>query len=435
MATIFKRKGSRFYYARFQVDAKDHCVSTGETTRAKAVNAMQRKLAEAKGQRTIDDILRQLEAELRRLPPEDLTVRTRQIARLAPAPLEDQVDMLMTHIQDLPAENRDSTRREIVDQLLQGLESKLSIEDAWDTWLKDPTKRNPGQSTIASYRSQWSRFRDWAESQGLVHLHETTPALARAYASDLWHSSVSPRTYNAHVKFLKALFRILEIPAGITANPWDRIPSMDSETESRRNLTADELTAVCSSATGTLRYLYSLGIYTGMRLGDCVTLNWSAIDRHSKTIEHTPLKTRRKNKIVRIPMHPVLAALLDELQETQNDALLFPEENALYRKDRSAVVKRIQAHFTAAGIQTTEDSASSHRKRRVSRVGFHSLRHSFVSLCAANNVPQVAIMELVGHGSPAMTALYSHAGDAQKGKAIASLPDTVFNPESAILRD
>ena len=55
MATIFKRKGSRFYYARFQVNGKDYCVSTRETTRAKAVAAMQRKLAEAKGQRTIDN--------------------------------------------------------------------------------------------------------------------------------------------------------------------------------------------------------------------------------------------------------------------------------------------------------------------------------------------------------------------------------------------
>jgi hypothetical protein len=35
-------------------------------------------------------------------------------------------------------------------------------------------------------------------------------------------------------------------------------------------------------------------------------------------------------------------------------------------------------------------------------------------------------MELVGHGSPAMTRLYSHAGDEQKSKAIASLPAVQF---------
>ena len=58
------------------------------------------------------------------------------------------------------------------------------------------------------------------------------------------------------------------------------------------------------------------------------------------------------------------------------------------------------------------------------------LRHSLVSLCDANHVPQVAIMELVGHGSPAMTALYSHAGDEQKMKAISALPAVSFEAEA-----
>lgn len=85
--------------------------------------------------------------------------------------------------------------------------------------------------------------------------------------------------------------------------------------------------------------------------------------------------------------------------------------------------KRVQTFFGECGIKTTEKPRNGHRKKAIVRVGFHSLRHSFVSLCAANRVPQVAIMELVGHGSPAMTNLYSHAGDEQKVNAIAALPD------------
>ena len=41
-------------------------------------------------------------------------------------------------------------------------------------------------------------------------------------------------------------------------------------------------------------------------------------------------------------------------------------------------------------------------------------------------MPQHAIQELVGHGSPAMTMLYSHADDAQKVSAINVLPDLTF---------
>jgi len=119
--------------------------------------------------------------------------------------------------------------------------------------------------------------------------------------------------------------------------------------------------------------------------------------------------------------------LLRELKLTSKTDYLFPAERREYAKDASALTKIIQKYFQSCGIKTTEEATNGHRRRDIVRVGFHSLRHSFVSLCAANRVPQVAIMELVGHGSPAMTALYSHAGDEQKVKAIAALPTVSFN--------
>ena len=153
-----------------------------------------------------------------------------------------------------------------------------------------------------------------------------------------------------------------------------------------------------------------------------VHLIWKEVDIDNGIIEHMPRKTRRKNKIVRLPIHPVLSAILKELQSASKSQYLFPIKYKLYSKSASYVTKPIQQHFEACGIKTKEDPKNNHRRKRIIRVGFHSLRHSFVSLCAANHVPQVAIQELVGHGSPAMTALYSHAGDEQKAKAIARLP-------------
>ena len=39
-------------------------------------------------------------------------------------------------------------------------------------------------------------------------------------------------------------------------------------------------------------------------------------------------------------------------------------------------------------------------------------------------------MELIGHGSPAMTRLYSHAGSEQKARAIAALPTISFDADA-----
>ena len=136
---------------------------------------------------------------------------------------------------------------------------------------------------------------------------------------------------------------------------------------------------------------------------------------------------KRQNKKLRLPIHPVLGSLLRELKRKSKTEYLFQEEYELYSKHPAYVSKRIQKHFRNCGIETNEDAENGQRRNRIARVGFHSLRHSFVSLCAASGVPQVAIQELVGHGSPAMTARYSHSNDKQKASAIAALPNISFN--------
>jgi integrase len=41
-------------------------------------------------------------------------------------------------------------------------------------------------------------------------------------------------------------------------------------------------------------------------------------------------------------------------------------------------------------------------KRAVVEIGFHSLRHSFVSMCRTSNVPLAVVESIVGHSNPAM---------------------------------
>ena len=46
--------------------------------------------------------------------------------------------------------------------------------------------------------------------------------------------------------------------------------------------------------------------------------------------------------------------------------------------------------------------------RAVVEVGFHSLRHTWVSLHAMHGTPQAVIQESAGHANPAMTEHYTH---------------------------
>ncbi len=399
MASLYQRSGSKNWFVRFEYKGKVYRQSTGETERRKARKEMNKIITKVKGDFSVDYLL----------------------------------DQVVGAISRLPEKQQNKKRHEAARRLLQAVDSQVKISNAWQAWLQNPKKRNPGPKTLYSYHGRWNSFQKWVMKNHpeVVAVHELTATMAEEYAGYLWASGVSPSTYNLHINLLKSMCHVLKVQAGLAHNVWSDLPKMELETESRRELKPDELARVCRTAKGTMKYMFAIGLYTGMRLGDVCMLKWNEMDLKKGFIEHIPMKTKRKSKVVRLPIHPVLAAMLRELQKNRRkkDDYIFPHESMLYQQDSGAISKQIQKHFEANKIQTTEKPSNGHRKNVIVRVGFHSLRHSFVSLCAANNVPEVAIMELVGHGSPAMTRLYSHAGSEQKAKAIAALPAMSFQPE------
>jgi integrase len=249
---------------------------------------------------------------------------------------------------------------------------------------------------------------------------------------------VSPSTYNQHIGFLRLLWKVLRSRVRGDGNPWDTIRRRNLVSQSRRELTVDELRAICRAATGETRLLLALGIYTGMRLGDCATLRWGEVDLHRAMIRRVPTKVaRRKPTPISIPIHAVLGTMLKDVKPLGDAVWVLPETAALYQEDSSAMAKRIQDHFEACGVRThrpgtgfkTVTAADGKPKeehtgkRAVVEVGFHSLRHTFVSLCREANAPLSVVEAIVGHSNPAMTRLYTHTSEAAAGAAVAALPD------------
>lgn len=388
MAKVFKR--GKYYYYRLSVNGRDTWKSTEQTTKDEAQDVANAHADAHKGKGTVEDFFQ----------------------------------ALMQKITALPETERPEMRQRLARRLLALEQRTLKITEAWQAWLDTPQKGNPCARTIADYECAWKQFETWAAGRKLEYMHEVMPSDAEEYSANLWKNNITARTYNSRIVFLKGVFAVLKNRASILSNPWTEIKKLEKETKGRVNFTPQELAVVCRKATGAMRYMIAVGLYTGLRLGDVVNLKWATV--HPGKIEVMPRKTARKGKTITIPLHPVLAALLEERRAQVSSEFVFPDEVALYAREPAAVSKRFQSFLEGCGIVTCE-AKGEHRQRAIVRKGFHSLRHSFVSLCAANRVPQVAIQDLVGHGSPAMTALYSHADFDQKQAAIATLPTMAFN--------
>ncbi|HTX21421.1 MAG TPA: site-specific integrase [Candidatus Aquilonibacter sp.] len=304
----------------------------------------------------------------------------------------------------------------------------LSVGQTWSVFLASPNRPDSGDSTLRQYEFQWQAFADWIQEKhaDILALREVSQEIAEEYASNLNHEKFSPSTYNKHLNLLTLVFRVLKHKAKLTGNPWEDIQRKRLVTNSRRELTIDELRKVCQAATGELKTLLALGIYSGLRLGDCATLRWGEVDLPRRMIRRIPNKTARRNpKPVIIPIHPILCEMLSETPLDKRGEYVLPELATLYNHRTDMVTDMVQRHFKACGITLHKPGTGTDGKRAVIEVGFHSLRHTFVSLCRESNAPLAVVESIVGHSNPSMTRHYTHVGELAAGRAVALLPSVM----------
>jgi len=315
----------------------------------------------------------------------------------------------------------------------------LAIKKAWDAYLESDKRPDTGESTLAQYAFQFTRFEKWIEEYHptVKTMQGVTPEIASAFAASMTKDGKSANTVNKYLALLTLVFRILKKPARLAVNPWEDIQRKRIVSQGRRELTLMELRKVCETAKDEMRIMLAIGIYTGLRLGDCATLRWGEVDLVRGSITRIPNKTGRRNsKPVLIPIHPALGAMLAEIPVKARKVYILPGMATDYLSRSDIVTNQVQKLFSDCDILThkpgtgyvikVHDDGKREKidtgKRAVVEVGFHSLRHSFVSLCRAANTPLSVVESIVGHSSPAMTRHYTHTGEAAAISAIASLP-------------
>jgi integrase len=317
----------------------------------------------------------------------------------------------------------------------------LSLAATWSAFAQSTDRRDCSKASLRQYECKWSLFVDWTEREHpeVKELRGVTPKIAEAYLQSLNHGKVAPGTFNFALFVLRYVFRLLKDEAKPNAEVWMSARQKVNIVQSRRELTIDELQRVCKTATGELKTLFAIGIYTGLRLGDVATLKWGEVDLHRNQIRRIPNKlARRKPRPIVIPIHRVLREMLAEIPANGRGIYVLPKTASIYLgPSQPAVAHSIQKHFKANGIETLtkrEDGS-----RPVVLVGFHSLRHTFVSMCRESNVPLSVVESLVGHSNPAMTRHYTHVSELAATNAVNLLPavtgDVETKPAALSLRE
>ena len=337
-----------------------------------------------------------------------------------------------------------TTDREKAEKFLErflsplGLGSKrLPLADVWLEYVKSPDRRDLAPSTLNSKRLVWMEFARWMEHHHLEigNLAEISHEAIAEYLACI-RAEVCASTYNARICVLREIFHVLAARAGLVDDPWEGVRLHADDCHSRRELTLDEIERLMKAATkagGEWRRLFTIGIYTGLRLGDCCRLAWNSVNLERGVIQLIPTKTRKHahGQPVTIPIHPQLKAELStpipESSSTRStcstrlsSSFVNPTLAEYYKNCKWRISRGLELIFKAAHIETSVKIEG--RRTRTPEATFHSLRHTFVSLAANAGVPLPVVQSIVGHSSTAMTRHYYHENEEVLRQAIAAIP-------------
>lgn len=295
-----------------------------------------------------------------------------------------------------------------------------------------PRYENSPEAARLSLKLRMNRYRAWryfsawmcTANPDVDSACEVTRQMVESYMS-FFGEHRSALTFNLCICHLRGIFRVLLGAGAEEANPLNFIAPKFPDSHPRRELSADEVRRIFSSADcegGEWPRLIAIAVYTGLRLGDCCRLRWESVNLEQGIIQLVPQKTRRYagGRIVTIPIHEQLMASLVAIPAQNRSGYVLPGIAEKYVTARWRISKGLDRIFAGAGIVTSVMYEG--RSRLTPSATFHSLRHSFVSFAANAGVPLVVVQAIVGHTSTAMTHHYYHANESALRRAVNAIP-------------
>lgn len=310
-----------------------------------------------------------------------------------------------------------------------------TLNEVFDDWLREK-KSEVSVGTYDQYVSVVKNARTHLGTAAEKDIGEVSRYDLIA-GRDSISQAISASAANKMIDLLRMVFKhavdneLIERSPMLKVNP---VSVTSGSKGSRRGLTLDEVRMLLKVAPPLWRGLIIAGLYTGQRLGDVVRLLWGQL---SVCPEVGPdhyviaVRTRKTRRDVRVaaagPLRKYLLSIRPE--GAKPDDPMFPE--GLKLLDEKGRVQRLSNKFydllVKAGLaekRSKRNTGNGHgRGRRVNTLSYHCLRHTATTLLKSAGVAQAVVMDIIGHESPEISAVYTHIDDGAKFRAVGEIED------------
>ena len=207
----------------------------------------------------------------------------------------------------------------------------------------------------------------------------------------------------------------------IPYNPCSRITppkTEDSDISYLDDEQAKRLLILLQSEAGYYRRAIAITLMTGLRRGELLGLEWGDVNWKEHTImirrtsQYLPgkgvftdtTKNKSSQRLIHIPQ-AIITVLIEQKQWQEREAERLGD---LWQDSNRIITNEI-------GMPMYPDSLTHWfeefiKRNDLPKIHLHSLRHTYATLCIANNVPLTTVAAQLGHATVATTAnIYAHA--------------------------
>jgi len=274
---------------------------------------------------------------------------------------------------------------------------RLSVGHAIDRYAAEitPTKR----ATTAE--RELRRMKPLKERLGQYSLVSLTPEIISGYRDARLAEKKSNTTVRLELALLSHLFTVAmrEWRLGITHNPvlLVRKPSPGAGRDRRLKAGEEEkLLAECDKHSNPmLGWIVRVALYTGMRLGEIVSLQTSQVDLEKRIVKLTETKNGSPRTV------PLARAAVDVLKLAIDNPVRSADTELVFFGEPGRSGKRRPYEF-----QPAWHDAKTRAKMKSFR--FHDLRHEAISRLVEAGLGDQHVAAVSGHKSMQMLKRYTH---------------------------
>lgn len=301
--------------------------------------------------------------------------------------------------------------------------TKREARDAdagWRLERKKRPKEMPGEALFGKVVEDWFEIQSAKISASTkrrysAHKDNLTEGLKDFYVAQITARDIekflaafaethSARTVNVTLEKLKTVLRLARDWGYIENSPAENVRPYKQHKTQIDVLTPEEVLSVAQNATERARAIILTCYYTGMRIGETLSLDWRQVnfERQEITVRGN-VKTDAAVRVI-----PMTSQLYDHL---------LPK-----RKDSGLLFTTKTGKLISQGNFRRDEWYPALKKAKAKRATPHALRHSFISYLISLGMDPKVIQELAGHRSIVTTMNeYGHLFEGAKRTAIESM--------------